>query len=165
MCANGFSGPNPPQTTFSELALKLHLSLQLNVTVMKKLISFTALVLIAASCTFYEVEPQYDSRDKFVGNYDVEEYSETYSDMTYYDMRISKSGYDREIYLHNFYAADIRVYATVSFDEIRIPFQVVDGYEIEGSGSLYRDELNLSYRVKDLYDHSVSDYCETVAFR
>ena len=132
---------------------------------MKNLISFAALILIVSSCTFYDVEPRYDSRDKFVGHYDVEEYSETFDDITYYEMRISKSGYDREVYLHNFYAADLRVYAIVSFDDIRIPFQVVDGYEIEGSGTLYRDELNLSYRVKDLYDNSLSDYCETVAWR
>jgi hypothetical protein len=132
---------------------------------MKNLISFTAFVLVASSCTFYDVEPRYDSRDKFVGYYDVEEYSETYNDITFYDMRISKSGYEREIYLHNFYAADIRVYATVAFDEIRIPFQVVDGYEIEGSGTLYRNELNLTYRVNDLYDDSISDYCETVAWK
>src|SRR5688572_2536210 len=132
---------------------------------MKNLISFTALVLLATSCTFYDVEPRYDSRDKFVGYYDAEEYSETYNDMTFYEMRISKSGYDREIYLNNFYGADLRVYATVSFDEIRIPFQVIDGYEIEGSGSIYRNELSLSYRVRDLYDDSVSDFCETTAWR
>ena len=53
----------------------------------------------------------------------------------------------------------------VFFDDVRIPFQVVHGYEIEGSGSLFHDELSLSYRVKDLYDHSISDYCETVAWR
>lgn len=132
---------------------------------MKKLIGFIALVLIATSCNYYDVEPRYDARDKFVGNYDVEEFSETYGDITYYEMRISRSRYDREIYLDNFYAADLRVYAIVTFDDIRIPFQVVDGYEIEGSGTLYHNELNLSYRVKDRFDHSVADYCETVAWR
>ena len=132
---------------------------------MKNLISFTALILLATSCNFYEVEPRYDSRDKFVGYYDVEEYSETFHDITYYEMRISKSRYDREVYLDNFYASDLRVYATVSFDDIRIPFQVVDGFEIQGSGTLHHDELNLTYRVTDLYDHSVADYCETVAWR
>ena len=132
---------------------------------MKNLILFSALLLFAASCTFYDVEPRYDHRDKFLGYYDVEEYSETYGEYTFYEMRISRSRHDREIYLDNFYAADLRVYATVSFDDLRIPFQVVDGYEIEGSGTLYHDELNLTYRVKDLYDNSVSDYCETVAWR
>ena len=132
---------------------------------MKKLILFAVLIVFASSCTFYDVEPRYDSREKFLGYYDVEEFSETYNDVTYYEMRISKSRYDREIYLDNFYAADLRVYATVSFDDIRIPFQIVDGYEIEGSGTLHRDELNLSYRVKDIYDNSIADYCETVAWR
>lgn len=132
---------------------------------MKNLLFFASLIVFATSCTFYDVEPRYDHREKFVGYYDVEEYSETYGDYTYYEMRITRSPHAREVFLDNFYAADLRVYATVSFDDIRIPFQVVDGYEIEGSGSLYRNELTLSYRVKDLYDHSVSDYCETVAWR
>src|SRR5687768_2485483 len=130
---------------------------------MKNLIFCVTIIVFTSSCTFYDVEPRYDHRDKFVGYYDVEEYSETYGDYTHYEMRITRSPYDREIYLDNFYAADIRVYATVSYDDIRIPFQVVDGFEVEGSGTLHHDELNLSYRVKDLYDHSVSDYCETVA--
>lgn len=132
---------------------------------MKNLIFFSVLLVFATSCTFYDVEPRYDHRDKFVGYYDVEEYSETYGDYTYYEMRVTRSRYEREVYLNNFYAADIRVYATVSYDNIRIPFQVVDGYEIEGSGTLSRDQLNLSYRVKDLYNQSGSDYCETVAWR
>jgi hypothetical protein len=134
-------------------------------TVMKKLILIVAVMAGATSCTFYDVEPEYDSRDKFLGSYDVEEFSETFGGTTYYEMRISKSAYNREIYLDNFYAADIRVYATVTFDNVRIPFQVVDGYEIEGSGSLEEDQLNLSYRVKDTYNHTAADYCETVAWR
>lgn len=132
---------------------------------MKSLILFPALLVFATSCTFYDVEPRYDERDKFVGYYDVEEYSETYGEYTFYEMRISRARFDREIYLNNFYAADLRVYATVNFDNIRIPLQVVDGYEIQGSGTLFRDELRMSYRVKDLYDNSVSDYCETLAWR
>lgn len=134
-------------------------------TVMKSFILFASLMVFASACTFYDVEPRYDHRDKFVGYYDVEEYSETYGEYTLYEMHVSEAPFENEIYLDNFYAADLRVYATVAFDNVRIPLQVVDGYEIEGSGSLHRDELTLSYRVKDLYDHSVSDYCETVAWR
>lgn len=132
---------------------------------MKKLIVFGALIVVAASCTFYDVEPRYDSRDRFVGYYDVEEYSETYNETTHYEMHISRSRYSNEVHIDNFYAANIRVYATVSFNDIRIPFQIVDGYEIEGSGTLYRDELNLTYRVKDTFGDSIADYCETVAWR
>ena len=133
--------------------------------VMKNLISFSLLMLLVASCSDYDVEPRYDSRDKFVGYYDVEEFSEVYGDITYYEMRITRSRYEREVYLDNFYDAGIRVYAIVSFNDITIPLQEVHGFEVEGSGSLYHDELNLRYRVKDLYDHSISDYCETVAWR
>ena len=134
-------------------------------TVMKTVIAFGLLIVIATSCTFYDVEPRYDSRDKFVGYYDLEEYSEKYNETTYYEMRISRSRYNNEVYIDNFYASDIRVYATVTFNDIRIPFQIVDGYEIEGSGTLYHDELTLTYRVKDTYDYSFADYCETVAWR
>ena len=132
---------------------------------MKNLIVFGVLIVAATSCTFYDVEPRYDSRDKFVGYYDVEEYSEIYQETTFYEMHISRSRYGNEVFIDNFYAADIRVYATVRFNDIVIPFQIVDGYEIEGSGTLYHDELNLTYRVKDTYDHAIADYCETVAWR
>jgi|SRR5690606_27872631 len=132
---------------------------------MKTLMLISGILVIVTSCTFYDVEPLYDQRDKFLGHYDVEEYSETYRDYTFYEMRIVRSRYDREIYLDNFYAAGIRIYAIVSFNDIRIPYQVVDGYEIEGTGTLYHDQLSLSYRVKDLYEYTVSDYCETIAWR
>lgn len=132
---------------------------------MKNLVSFSLLILLVASCSDHDAEPRYDSRDKFVGYYDVEEFSEVYRDITYYEMRITRSRYEREIYLDNFYDAGIRVYAIVRFNDITIPLQEVHGFEVEGSGSLYHDELNLRYRVKDLYDHSISDYCETVAWR
>src|SRR5688572_11989974 len=128
---------------------------------MKRLILLFVPVVLLTSCYFEEVQPRYDDRDRIVGYYDVEEYSETYHDITYYSMKISKSGYYNEIYLNNFYAADIRVYATVDYNTIRIPFQVVDGYEVEGTGTVYGSEINFNYRVKDLYSNSYTDFCET----
>lgn len=136
-----------------------------NMAAMRTIISFLALILFASGCYTYDVEPRYDARDKFIGYYDAEEYSDTYHVTTYYQLRISKSGYNREIFLNNFYDADLRVFATVHFDEISIPLQVVDGYEIEGSGVLYRDELTLRYSVADLYENTYTDYCETIAWR
>ena len=126
------------------------------------LLFFTAIMI--SSCTIYDVEPRYDRRDKIVGLYEVEEYSETYNDFTYYSLTISKSGYAREIYLHNFYDAGIRVYAVLNYDGITIPYQVVDGYEIEGNGTVFGNELNLSYRVKDRYNNLPSDFCDTKAW-
>ena|SRR5690606_9455765 len=132
---------------------------------MKRFIPIIALIAVATSCNFYEVEPRYDDRNRFTGYYDVEEYSETYGDITRYEIRISKSRYEGEVYIDNFYAVDLRVYARVSFNNIRIPFQVVDGYEIEGSGSMAHGELTLNYRVRDRYNNSITDFCETVAWR
>jgi hypothetical protein len=54
------------------------------------------LAVIAASCDYYD-EPRYDSRDKIVGRYDVEEYSDTYNQITEYSIYILKSRYSREI--------------------------------------------------------------------
>jgi len=131
---------------------------------MKRLIPFVLLVVILSSCYVDAVEPRYDERNRIVGYYEVEEYSETFHDFTYYSMRISKSGYYNEVYLHNFYAADITVYATLNYDRITIPFQMVDGFEVEGTGSIYGGELTLNYRVKDVYNNTRADYCETTAW-
>jgi hypothetical protein len=131
---------------------------------MKRLIVFVFLALSLSACYVDTVEPRYDPRDRILGYYEVEEYSETYNDFTYYSMQITKSGYDREIYLHNFYAADIDVYAILNYDKITIPFQIVDGYEIEGVGTVFGDELNLNYSVRDRYNGTRKDYCETVAW-
>jgi hypothetical protein len=121
-----------------------------------------SLIAVMASCDIMVVEPRYDYRDQMVGYYDMEEYSETYNDYTYYSVRISKDTYSRRtIYLNNFYGANVQVYAYVDYSKITIPYQVVNGYEIEGVGTLQGSDLSLNYRVKDLYHHSVSDFCNT----
>ena len=70
---------------------------------------------------------------------------------------------NNEIYLNNFYAAGISVRATLDYNQIYIPFQVLDGYEVEGTGTVYGNEINFTYRVKDLYSNSYADFCETIA--
>jgi hypothetical protein len=130
---------------------------------MKPLITLFFAALVLTSCTIENIEPRYDPRDRIVGHYDMEEYSETYNDYTYYSLRISKSVYTGEIYLDNFYAADITVYASLRSDKINIPYQVVDGFEIEGVGTIYGNEIEWSYRVKDRYSDSHNDFCETLA--
>lgn len=119
-----------------------------------------------AACDVYVVEPRYDFRDDLVGWYDVKEYSETYNDITYYSIRVSKS-YDvqDEIYIHNFYATEIIVRAYVDFDKITIPRQVVNGFEVEGVGTVYGSELSLNYRIRDRYSSSPTDFCETKAWQ
>jgi len=132
---------------------------------MKRLLPVLALLLLLSACDVYVVEPRYDPRDKILGQYDVEEYSETYNDLTYYSFYISKSGNSRELTISNFYASDIRVYAYLDYDKITIPYQVIDGYEIEGVGTAYGSYMKLNYRVKDVYNNSYTDFCDTEATR
>jgi hypothetical protein len=132
---------------------------------MKRLLLFVFPVAFLSSCIIENVDPlySYDTRDRIVGYYEVTERSETYNSTTYYSLRISKSHYSNEIYLNNFYAAGITVRATFNNNHIHIPFQVLDGYEVEGAGTVYGNEIDFTYRVKDLYTNSYADFCETTA--
>ena len=133
---------------------------------MKALIFAMVSALMLTSCFVDDsVETRYDYRDNVVGYYEVEEYSQTFNDMTYYDINIfSRSSHRDEVWIDNFYAADISVYAVVTYDRIRIPFQIVDGYEIEGSGVVRNSSIDFTYSVKDRYNHAATDFCETTAW-
>ena len=132
---------------------------------MKRLLPFLPLLLLVTSCDVYVAEPRYDARDKVIGSYDAEEYSETYNDITTYSLYIRKSGYSREITIDNFYASNIRIYAFLDYDRITIPFQVVDGFEVEGTGVFYGGSITLRYRIKDTYTNSFSDFCSVEAWK
>jgi hypothetical protein len=128
---------------------------------MKPLLSVFFAAFLFSACTLDTLEPRYDARNNIIGYYQVEEHSATYNDVTYYSMRISKSRYSREIYLDNFYVDNLRVSAIYEYNNITIPYQVVDGYEIEGVGSFSGNQLKMSYSVKDRYNNSQKDFCET----
>jgi hypothetical protein len=132
---------------------------------MKRLFQWALLALAISGCDIYVVEPAYDSRDRITGHYDAEEYSETYNDLIFYSIYIVKAATRDRVYIDNFYGSDMRVLAMVDYDRITIPYQVVDGYEIEGVGTFYGHYLSLTYRVKDIYSNSYTDFCETEATR
>ena len=132
---------------------------------MKRLIQFTLALVIASGCDLYVIEPTYDSRDRVVGQYDAKEFSATYNEWVYYSIYISKTSYGERIFLDNFYGSNIRIYALVDYDRITIPYQVVNGYEIEGVGTFYGDYVSLNYNVRDTYNNSYTDFCETEARR
>ena len=132
---------------------------------MKRVIQFALLVVIISGCDVYMIEPAYDSRDRVIGQYDVEEYSETYREWIYYSIHISKAASREKVYIDNFYGSNISVYAFVNYDRITIPYQVVNGYEIEGAGTFQDYYLNLHYSVRDIYNNSYTDFCETEARR
>jgi hypothetical protein len=149
-----------------EFGLFLVLVLVNTFSIMRTFIASAFILISLSACDVYITEPRYDQRERFVGYYDVEEYSNTYHEYTYYSIHIYKSNYsDTKIYLDNFYGAEISVVAYVSGSKITIPEQVVDGYEIEGTGWLSGNDLDLTYSVEDHYDHSYTDFCDTHAWR
>jgi hypothetical protein len=122
------------------------------------------LLIGLTACDIYYYEPVYDQRDRIVGRYDIEEYSETYNDLTWYTVWIERSNRSSEaIWIDNFYGVNIRVFATVSFDKITIPRQTINGYEVEGVGTVYGSRINFNYRVKDLYNYSQPDFLDATA--
>lgn len=125
---------------------------------------FIMLAMFVLSGCLY-VEPTYDYRNDVVGYYQVEEYSHTYNDEIHYYIDIAKSGYSSDaVTISNFYAANISVKAYVSYDKLTIPFQVVNGYEIEGTGTIYGSKLKMNYSVKDRYENDPTDFCEVNAY-
>jgi hypothetical protein len=131
---------------------------------MKKLI-YVFLLIGLSACEFYYLEPRNHERDRILGQYEVQEYSETYNLYTYYSIWIEPTNRYDEVYIDNFYGASIGVYATVSNGKITIYRQTVDGYEIEGVGTVYGNEISMNYRVKDRYTNSRADFCETTAWQ
>lgn len=129
---------------------------------MKRLFIAVSLLTILASCQVNIVEPRYDERDKVVGYYSMEEFSETFNDYTHYTLMITKYGANGNVlYLDNFYGADLQIHAYLSDNKITIPFQVVDDYEIEGVGTLHGMDISLNYTVRDIYNNTRTNFCET----
>lgn len=132
---------------------------------MNRLIQFSLVVLVVSGCDMYMIEPAYDSRDRLIGQYEVEEYSETYKEWIYYSIHVTKATSRERIYIDNFYGSNMRVYAFVDYGRITIPYQVVKGYEIEGIGSFQDYCLGLHYSVRDIHGNSYTDFCEAEARR
>jgi hypothetical protein len=132
---------------------------------MKTNAALIALLIVLTSCDILIVEPAIDYRERITGSYEVEEHSQTYSDFTNYDIYIRKSGFNDEVIIENFYGAGLDVRATVDCDKIYIGRQVVDGYKVEGVGTLYGNEIRFSYSVTDTWSsHSTTDFCNATAW-
>lgn len=123
---------------------------------MKKLLLFGA-ILILGGCEIYIFEDPYvDDRNLFVGNYYVEEYSQITEQFYTYNMTIKKSCCNsREIKISNFYGVGISVKAIVNGNRLTIPLQQVGGYEIDGTGKMTFDKLELTYIVRNLFDRPI----------
>lgn len=141
--------------------LVLH-DLTLNPSFMKRSFLLLIALIALASCDVYMVDTErpYRSRDRIIGSHYNEEYSQTYHEYYEYDVWISSGTRPNEVYIENLYTEGLSVYATVSYDAITIPYQIIDGYEIEGAGTIYNDQISLNYYVRDRYSNTVKDFCE-----
>lgn len=125
------------------------------------------LVFVLSACEIHiDERPNFDDRNKLVGNYRIEEYSDTFGEITEYSISIGKSRIDNKaIYISNFYGVGIEVKAEVRGNRIIIPYQVINGYEIDGEGWYDYGEIEFDYVVTDLQRHRLlSDYCSAVAW-
>lgn len=130
-------------------------------------LTFVVLALVLTSCEITLVEPRYDDRDAIVGSYRLEEYSQSYRWHSNFSIYIRKigTGYGAdEVLIENFYNAGIDVVARVYGNNITIPLQYVNGYEVEGSATVYLNEISFTYRVRDTYTRSSPDYCEATVW-
>ncbi|HCZ34510.1 MAG TPA: hypothetical protein DHV26_01125 [Cytophagales bacterium] len=130
-------------------------------------LTFVVLALVLTSCEITIVEPRYDDRDQITGSYRLEEYSQSWRVYSNFEIYIRKlgTGYGAdEVLIENFYNADIDVVARVYGNSITIPLQYVNGYEVEGSATIYLNEISFTYRVRDTYTRSSPDYCEATVW-
>lgn len=143
--------------------------LEPNTTVMKRsltLLVFAAILLTACDVYYVDTEQPYRSRDRITGRHNVDEYSETFNEFIEYSVYISPAANAYEVYIDNFYGAGITVVASVSYSSITIPWQVVNGYEIEGAGTIHNSrEITFNYRVRDRYAGGPTDFCSTTFWR
>ena len=135
---------------------------------MNRLLLFSIVALLGfTACEVTTTEHIHiDPVDKFIGHYDMEEYSDTYGSYSFYPIHVEPIGEPNTILITNFYGAGVDVIGYVNGFYIDIPNQRVRGYYIEGSGYLNGNRLELDYSVHDhLAYHDVTDFCHSVAYR
>ncbi len=134
---------------------------------MKKsaIILLLSLVLLQ-SCEFFYTDPYYDARDRVTGTYQVDEYSQTFNGYIQYTIRILKSSNRDRVLIENFYDAGITVSAEFYSDKIIIPRQKRDGFEVEGTGTVWGNKINFTFSVRDTYvRNKPTDFCEAEAWK
>ena len=123
--------------------------------------------LVFTSCDILIVEPRYDDRDRVTGSYRIEEYSQTFNESIRFNIYIRKSGIgynSQEVIIENFYNAGVEVRAEIINDKVYISRQYINGYEIEGVGTVFFDEIRFNYKVRDTYTNRPVDFCEARAW-
>jgi hypothetical protein len=107
-------------------------------------------ILFVISCCLVSCEQDdADVRNNFLGQFEVLEYSITRStDNPTYEVNIRKSRDEvSQIIIFNFYNMSIDVFAEVDGNNINIPFQKNNVFEITGSGRMHGSLITLEYTV------------------
>lgn len=133
---------------------------------MKKYLLGVFAILLISSCEILVIEEYpYDVRENFTGRFEAEEYSETFDEFTYYDVRVLREADIGSpiVYLRNFYGFGIEVYAEVYGDKLTIPTQRIDGFVIQGTGRLDYEDIILTYSVESTErGNRYIEFCNTV---
>jgi len=135
---------------------------------MKKGLLIVSVLALLSSCDLTFIEVPFDNRDNFTGRFEAEEYSETYDQISFFDLRITRDSDDfsNVVYIRNFYSVDIEVFAEVNGNRITIPRQAIDGYIVEGTGRQENGDVFLTYAVEDTFSRNGrTDFCNTVLLR
>ncbi len=95
-----------------------------------------------------------DERSRFLGRYEVEEYSQvTYARRPDYEVIIRRDrGTEDFVIISNFYNMDLDADARVDGQRMIIPSQTHNFYEIEGEGLLSGSVITLDYTVSSISD-------------
>ncbi len=97
-----------------------------------------------------------DARSKFIGRYEVEEYSlETYSSREDYEVNIIRdTGSQSLVIISNFYNYDVDIYARVDGNDIFVEEEVRNIFKFNGSGTLSGSVLTFEYTVRSVPDNN-----------
>ncbi len=133
---------------------------------MKNLI-FLLLILVGSCQLIINEEPAYyDARDEVVGQYQIDEYSESTEQYFSYSVEIFKSCCNsNEVIIYNFYDVGLEVFAYYDGYKLTIPNQFIGDYEIEGTGRFTDDEWSLTYVVHNRYQNPSTDFLYFTGWR
>jgi hypothetical protein len=134
---------------------------------MKKLLIFLVFTSSMTACEFIYVEDTAtDSLFRMSGTYRVEEYSRKYQNYHRYSIWVARSSHRHGLRIDNVYDEGLTVEASVYGTTIEIPYQVVNGFAIEGTGYWESDHISLDYTIVDTYSpNSRMDFCDLSGWR
>ena len=95
-----------------------------------------------------------DERSSFLGRYEVEEHSQvTYAQRPVYEVNIRRDqGTEDFVIISNFYDMDMDARVSVEGQNLVVPIQVHNFYEIEGEGVRSGNVITLHYTVSSVLD-------------